>query len=436
MLRPNWSSWGKAEYSTPAPQWLRLGVPCVVFMSFLSDLNYIRQGPLDSRTAWLLAEMILAHAAVGIVLFSARLSVILCAVAMMATFMTDLPGFPLVAACVVTLVTSALCRMRLAIIHCFLSIAWVTAVAWHRDIAPIYDPENFWWTTFWLILLLTLIGLALRYLVIRTANTHARVKELEDRQEQIRQEERQNLARELHDVVAHHITVITMQVMAQRHSHDPDQLRETLRVIDDSAREALTELRALLEVLRTGEEGKPQLLSNQIVASQNVSKQVEQEAKSLARLGFKMHKISVDPRVDSLPFSVQITCIRVTQESTTNIIKHARLGAACSLEVLIGPTEVTITIINDQVKAKTRKNASDRDQSLSAGYGLTSLRERVSAAGGRYTAAMHGDKWIVEAHIPVPDHGRNKAPHSGAQHNTRSISSDTEEPQTSEAQEE
>lgn len=428
MLRPNWSSWGKAEYSTPAPQWLRLGVPCVVFMSFLSDLNYIRQGPLDSRAAWLLTEMILAHAAVGIALLSARLSVILCTLAMIATFMTQLPGFPLVAACVITLITSALCRIRLVVIHCLVSITWVTVVAWHRDISSIYDPENFWWIAFWLILLLALIGLVLRHLVIRTAKAHARVKEVEERQEQIRQEERQNLARELHDVVAHHITVITMQVMAQRHSHDSDQLRETLRVIDDSAREALMELRALLEVLRTGEDGKPQLLSNQIVTSQSVNKQVEQETKSLARLGFKMHKISVDPRVESLPFSVQITCIRVTQESITNIIKHAHPGATCSLELLVGPTEVTITIINDRVKAKTRKHAPDYDQNLSTGYGLTSLRERVSAAGGRYTAELHGDKWTVEAHIPVPDRGRNRPLPPRRQHNTQFISSDTENP--------
>ncbi len=410
MLRPNWSSWGKAEYSTPAPQWLRLGVPCVVFMSFLSDLNYIRQGQLDSRMAWLLAEMILAHTAVGISLFSARLSVILCALAMTATFMTQLPGFPLVAACVIALVTSALCRIRLVVIHYLLSMTWVTVVAWHKDIASVYYPENFWWTVFWLVLIATLIGLALRYLVIRTAKIHARFKEIEDHQEQIRRGERQNLARELHDVVAHHITVITMQVMARRHSHDPDQLRETLGVIDESAREALTELRALLEVLRTDENGKPQLLSNQIITNQNVQKQIERETESLTRLGFKMRKISVDPRVNSLPFSVQITCIRVTQESMTNIIKHTHPGATFSLELLVDPTEVTITIINDQINTKNRDRTLNHNRSLSAGYGLTSLQERVSAAGGRYTAAPHDDKWIVEARIPIPSHGQKRPP--------------------------
>lgn len=191
-----------------------------------------------------------------------------------------------------------------------------------------------------------------------------------------------------------------MQVMARRNSHDPDQLRETLGVIDDSAREALSELRALLDVLRTDEEdaGDIRSLSDKIVTGPSVGDQVAQRVDSLTEVGIRVHKQSVDPRIESLPFSLKTTCARIVQESATNILKHARHGARCSIIVRLDPTEVVIMITNNRIKP--------RDPSRSSGYGLTGLRERVAAVGGSYTAGQQGDEWVVEAHIPVHSTGR------------------------------
>ena len=412
--------WGSTEYSTRIPHWLSTGAFFVIFIAMASDINYMRQAPWDSLTAWFLLEIVLTYTAIAASLFSAKVSVILLALDMGVTFATQRPVLPLIAACIIALVISALCRYWLMIAHCLATLIWASVVAWVVNIADMSSAGAFWWLTIWLMVAVTLVGLAIRFLVIRTAKVHAELRRIEAHQETIRKEERHDLARELHDVVAHHITVITMQVMARRNSHDPDQLRETLGVIDDSAREALSELRALLDVLRSDEDddGDLRSLSDKIVTGPSVGDQVAQRVDSLTEVGIRVHKQSVDPRIESLPFSLKTTCARIVQESATNILKHARHGARCSIVVRLEPTEVVIMITNNRIKP--------HDPSRSSGYGLTGLRERVAAVGGSYTAGQHGDKWVVEAHIPVHNTGRT-TPSSKKWSATQSETSETEQ---------
>ena len=417
--------WGSAEYSTRIPHWLSTGAFFVIFIAMASDINYMRQAPWDSLTAWFLLEIVLTYTAIAASLFSAKVSVILLALDMGVTFATQRPVLPLIAACIIALVISALCRYWLMIAHCLATLIWASVVAWVVNIADMSSAGAFWWLTIWLMVAVTLVGLAIRFLVIRTAKVHAELRRIEAHQETIRKEERHDLARELHDVVAHHITVITMQVMARRNSHDPDQLRETLGVIDDSAREALSELRALLDVLRSDEDddGDIRSLSDKIVTGPSLSDQVAQRVDSLTEVGIRVHKQSVDPHIESLPFSLKTTCARIVQESATNILKHARHGARCSIVVRLDPTEVVIMITNNRIKP--------HDPSRSSGYGLTGLRERVAAVGGSYTAGQQGDEWVVEAHIPVHNTGRT-TPSSKKWNATQPETSETEKTTTKE----
>ena len=417
--------WGSAEYSTRIPHWLSTGAFFVIFIAMASDINYMRQAPWDSLTAWFLLEIVLTYIAIAASLFSAKVSVILLALDMGVTFASQRPVLPLIAACIIALVISALCRYWLMIAHCLATLIWASVVAWVVNIADMSSAGAFWWLTIWLMVAVTLVGLAIRFLVIRTAKVHAELRRIEAHQETIRKEERHDLARELHDVVAHHITVITMQVMARRNSHDPDQLRETLGIIDDSAREALSELRALLDVLRSDEDddGDIRSLSDKIVTGPSVGDQVAQRVDSLTEVGIRVHKQSVDPRIESLPFSLKTTCARIVQESATNILKHARHGARCSIALRLDPTEVVIMITNNRIKP--------HDPSRSSGYGLTGLRERVAAVGGSYTAGQQGDEWVVEAHIPVHNAGRTTPP-SKKWNATQPETSETEKTTTKE----
>lgn len=390
------NGWGRGEYSTAVPWWLRFGLLFAALIALGSDIRIIMESPQSPLLLWIVADFVLSYVAAGISLISARASVILCALGMATAFVTHRPTVVLLSASVIALVVAALCRSRLLVAHCGATLVWVSLMVWFIGIHRMDDTMAFWWVAVTAIGVAVLVGLALKYLVIRTAKTHARLRVVEARQAEIRKEERQDLARELHDVVAHHITVITMQVMSRRHSHDPDELRETLGIIDDSAREALAELRALLDVLRTDEDSEPRVSANQIMTSASVGEQVEQLARSLSGSGFQMREVFVDPRIESQPFSVRTTCARIVQESTTNIMKHAHLGAACSISLTVAPSEVAITITNDRVKP--RKNAE-------AGYGLIGLRERVLAVGGSYAAGVRGDKWVVEVHLPIQSSG-------------------------------
>mgnify|MGYP000920698401 CR=1 FL=1 len=397
MLEQVRTGWGKAEYIIQVPRWLQLGLLLCGIVGMMSDVSFIFQThTLSSLPAWFLAEVIMSYLAAGISLISIRSSIILTVLAMATTFIDGhQPFFPLIPVIVVALAATALCKKGPIIAHCSLTIMWGTLIAWQRGIVIGQQmvPGAFWWVTLWAILLGCLVGLTIRHLIIRTANAQDELRKAKARTDQIRREERQDLARELHDVVAHHITVITMQVMSRRHSQNPVELRETLGIIDDSAREALSELRALLDVLRTDEKDGPRPLSNHVGTGPSLQKQVEHHVDALTRLEFQVTKASVDPRIESLPLSTKTTSARIVQESVTNIIKHAHHGTTCTISLSLQPTEVEIRIINNRVKSPEHHSPT--------GYGLTSLRERVLAVGGSYQAGRQDDKWVVEAHLPV-----------------------------------
>ncbi len=395
MSRP-FHGWGRSEYVTPAPVWLGIALLLLAGAGAASDISISLHVSRDAPLVLFIPQVALNYLAAGLSLFSMRLSVLLTALAMAATFATHRPIFPIIAIGVVALAGSALSRKTIVLIHVGLSLSWATLITWQSSsfMVPEIQPGTFWWSVLWVLAITCLVGLTLRFLVIRTARTQAKLKEAEARVEQIRREERQDLARELHDVVAHHITVITMQVMARRHSHDPSKLREALEIIDGSAREALTELRALLDLLRSDEDNGPRPLDSQVVTGPSVQDQVDRHIDSLTALGFQVTGVTVDPRIESLPLSTRTTSTRIVQESVTNIIKHARHGASCNISLTLHPTKLEIRITNDRVKAL------DHDPPQ-AGYGLTSLNERVQAVGGRYSARRHSDQWVVEASLPV-----------------------------------
>ena len=96
--------WGSAEYSTRIPHWLSTGAFFVIFIAMASDINYMRQAPWDSLTAWFLLEIVLTYTAIAASLFSAKVSVILIALDMGVTFATQRPVLPLIAACIIALV--------------------------------------------------------------------------------------------------------------------------------------------------------------------------------------------------------------------------------------------------------------------------------------------------------------------------------------------
>jgi signal transduction histidine kinase len=203
-------------------------------------------------------------------------------------------------------------------------------------------------------------------------------------------EERLRIARELHDVLAHNISLINVQSGVALHLLDkqPDQAKTALVAINDASKEALRELRATLGVLRGADEAEPLA-----------------PAPGLARLddlveGARAAGLDVDVAVtgDSrpLPAATDLTAYRIVQESLTNVARHAG-PAHVAISIEHRPGDVVVTVDDDG-------SGVDGTQALEEGNGLTGMRERAVASGGDLEAGPRpGGGFTVRARLPIED---------------------------------
>ncbi|MFD3696165.1 sensor histidine kinase [Streptomyces sp. NPDC058646] len=208
-------------------------------------------------------------------------------------------------------------------------------------------------------------------------------------------EERRRIARELHDIVAHHIT--TMQLMAggarANLAHDPEVAREALVTLEDSGRMALREMRQLLDVLRAGEEDESAPAAPQPGAG-DLDRIVTE-----SRLAGTETEFTVDGPVRPLPPSTGLTVFRIVQEALTNTRKHAGQARA-RVHLTYGPGEVAVEVRDDGGGAGA---PAPRQASPRSGYGLIGMHERVALQGGTLeAAAIDGGGFRVAARLPVP----------------------------------
>ncbi|WP_280687304.1 MULTISPECIES: sensor histidine kinase [unclassified Kitasatospora] len=206
--------------------------------------------------------------------------------------------------------------------------------------------------------------------------------------EAVRRDERLALARELHDVVAHHVSGIVMhahaaQIMLRK---QPDQLGDALADIERSGTDAMDAMRRVVALLRDEEDGAA------VTAGQ------EQLVDLVRR--FEEHGPAVDLRLPTAaptwPPIVTTTVYRVVQESLTNIARHARGTRAATVTISQDSTDITVEIGND-APPHPAIHASKR-----GGYGLVGMGERVEALGGTLSAGPQpGTGWSVRATLPM-----------------------------------
>jgi signal transduction histidine kinase len=235
-----------------------------------------------------------------------------------------------------------------------------------------------------------LIGL----LVSRTFHEAERARERAARAERAREErarlavsdERARIARELHDVVGHSVSVMTVQASAARRLLRPQQEkeREALLVVEKTGREAMAEMRRMVGVLRRPEEAPA-------LAPQPSLEQIETLVEHTREAG-----LPVDLRIEGepvqLPPGVDLTAYRLVQEALTNTMKHARASSA-EVVVRYGDGDVELTISDDGV------GGADGD---SGGHGLVGMRERVSVYGGELEAGPRADGGFrLRARLPI-----------------------------------
>jgi len=211
-------------------------------------------------------------------------------------------------------------------------------------------------------------------------------REREERARAAVAEERARIARELHDVVGHSVSVMTVQASAVRRRLRPHQekQREALLVVEQTGREALAEMRRMVGVLRRPEEAPA-------LAPQPSLEHLDRLVEHARETGLPV-ELRVEGEPVQLPAGVDLTAYRLVQEGLTNALKHAR---ATSAEVLVRYADghVELTVSDD--------GRGDGDGEK-GGHGLVGMRERVSVYGGELEAGPRaGGGYRLRARLPV-----------------------------------
>lgn len=231
----------------------------------------------------------------------------------------------------------------------------------------------------------------------RQAQLTARSTELAAANETIARQavaaERLRIARELHDVVAHHVSVMGLQAGAARRvlDRDHDAAVRALRIVEDTGRLAVDELQRLLGMLRGGDRDRgeaPQPTMDDLIGL----------VERMRTAGLDV-RVRTNGKAPELPAGVQLSLYRVVQEALTNALKHAGSTARVDVELRYQPQQLSLT-----VRSRAAAGAAPRRASTpaGAGRGLIGMQERIGMHGGQLHTRPLGDSGFeVMATIPV-----------------------------------
>jgi signal transduction histidine kinase len=209
-----------------------------------------------------------------------------------------------------------------------------------------------------------------------------RAQESERRAEQ----ERMRIARELHDIVAHTLTTINVQAAAAAERLEAGNARTALETIEDASHEAIGELRAMLGVLRDGDDPDVPLVPAPGV--ENVAELVQRDRDA----GLEVELDMSGERPSRLSDAVSLAAYRIVQESLTNARRHAP-GAPVRVNVCFDSARLSLAVENGPA-AQTSRNGT------TPGVGVAGMRERASTLGGIFQAGPTGNGFRVDAELP------------------------------------
>jgi signal transduction histidine kinase len=207
----------------------------------------------------------------------------------------------------------------------------------------------------------------------------------------VRAEERTNIARELHDLVAHHVASIVLRVAVARNvlPLDDPRVRQVLDDVHSTGSGALADLRRLVAVLR--EPGSAQPPS--FVDSKGLPVALRSAVERSHQIGLTV-QVDIDPEVVGLDSRTALAVLRLTQEGLANVAKHAGRAARARLSIQLG---------DDQVEFDLRDfgGTTPATGAPNGGHGLIGLRERVEVLGGRLQAGPADSGWRLTALVPT-----------------------------------
>jgi signal transduction histidine kinase len=237
---------------------------------------------------------------------------------------------------------------------------------------------------------------------------------IRDREQRTRQAvsgERARIARELHDVVSHGLSVVIIQTQAARaaltdkpstdHGETDQIIGRRLGAVESSARDALTEMRRMLGLL--GSDFDPMTNSAPVVArplSPDLS-QIDALIERAGAAGIEVEPVCLSGNLENLPAGLNLVAYRIVQEALTNVVKHAP-GASVEIELRWQGSEVAIEVTNTGGNSAQARDGDDLVKG--GGRGLVGMRERVALYGGQFNAGpQSGGGYKVSATLEVRD---------------------------------
>jgi signal transduction histidine kinase len=201
-------------------------------------------------------------------------------------------------------------------------------------------------------------------------------------------DERNRIARELHDIVAHSLSVIVVQAEGGRAlaARRPERAPEVLGTIAETSRTALEEMRRMVGLLRSGQGEDP----TSYVPTPGLA-----EIPELVHKASASAQLTLTGEVPPVPQALGLTVYRIVQESLTNVLKHAGPTATAHVRLTYGPTAITVEVHDDGQGATASSDG--------LGHGLRGMAERVALHHGVLTAVPGPRGFTVRATLPLPE---------------------------------
>lgn len=280
---------------------------------------------------------------------------------------------------------SATCSPAINILYALTVTAWAVA----EGVRPtrVLEPAGVF-----IILMIGLasffIGLTIRQQYSRWMRLSEQVEENErELAEQLRRE-RDLIADELHDIVAHEITIVALHAAVLDRTKDPDTRQLSQTAIREAAVQALTDIRRVLGMVR----GEENLTPDRVPSADTLDATIGAVVKELEMAGIA---VSVDvPEEVRLPNASLLALIRVIRESSTNVLKHATGARHVRIALTVQRGWVHLEFSDDSPAASTAGLPS-------SGYGIMRLRERFRVFGGTFAAERGRGGWVVNASLPL-----------------------------------
>jgi signal transduction histidine kinase len=375
------------EQASPGPRWRGPGLILLIGLVQIVGTTVAGHRQPDRTTLDVLGYALLV--AGPLALFARRrfpATTLLVNFAATLTYVVlDYPRGPIFFALIVALFSAVLAGRRV--------VAWAVLAAGYGSFlwlprAANIDPAPTLGAIIGLAAWLGLLGTLAEVARVRreTATERARMQAEERRRRA--SEERLRIARELHDVLGHHISLINVQAGVALHliEEKPEQARPALSAIKDASKEALSELRSVLAILRQVDEDPPRSPSPSL-------SRIEELVSRARTAGLSVHT-EVTGEARPLPFGVDLAGYRIVQEALTNVARHAG-PATATVHVTYGERDVTVQVDDDGPGSRARKPSS-------GGSGIPGMRERAVAVGGGFEAGPRPEGGFrVRARLPV-----------------------------------